>query len=1358
MSMPPQATTTATATDQKKRAMEETSNQLIEMTPIQQAYWVGRDSGLELDGVSTHTCEEVRCINIDIQRVEKCFNQLIRRHDMLRGLINHAGKIEILKEVPYYRFPIDDLRGRSAIEQHNRLEHARKRMFQEMLASDSWPLYRIRAVRIDDHRHHLFISTDALILDASSRSVLFREWKELYRNEGQALPEVGASFAEFVDEVTTDPERIAKKEKAKAYWSERVPDLPGSPRLEARKASPTKEEFGRLETDLSPEIYERIVKRCEDLPGKVSLTSYFLTCFSRTLARWSKSDQFHVVLTLFDQAAQQAKYKSTIGDFTNTLVMDCSNDPKSPFELLAEKTQADLRSSLKHSSHDGVEVLREVNLRQGEMKNPWPADGVSTVFTSVLSSRHDNEWRSAWLGDLVNMQTQTPQVGLDSQIWKIKGTVRVTWDYARSVIDTVILQDMFDDYIQEIEECSLPRPEERAAPETEPDAEILRSDRVMTDGIAWQVKNRPNSTAVYCGNQSTTFGDLGERAMGVAEALRDSNPDGREPVILAVKRSSDQVVGSLGIMLSGRPYVPVNASWPGERIQKIANLCNAKSIVCHGDFELPSELASLHRVDPSAVETARFDDAKWPNDPDELAYIIFTSGSTGEPKGVAMQHGATMTTIDEIEARYMIDADDCVMAISAMSFDLSVWDIFGALGAGARMVIPDESESQDPGSWVRLVRKHNVTVWNSVPTLAQLMIERNEDLSDSDPLPLRLYLLSGDWIPPNLPDRLRSAGLRSLVVSLGGATEAAIWSVCYEIGVVPITWRSIPYGRALKNQTIDVRNEALEPLGTGEVGEIVIGGAGLAQEYYKDEVLTQSKFATDPSGRRAYRTGDLGRLLPDGNIEFLGRSDDQVKIAGHRIELGEVEFALSRHEDVESCLAKAVGPPCGERRLFAYIVPTPGRFDSIDLDAVRREAGRTAPEYMIPTTIKLIRELPLSANGKVDRNADLEAMSSEWGDDHTTISGADPDTAPAAKTAAKEGGSSKKTSEIIDIVKDVLSLETLSPDENLLEQGASSVDMIRIANRVEQLNGGVRPRLDDIYDQPTCAGIAKLITSDDDSGDLADHGSSESDNSSSGNHLGGMLSVPGANKNPILSKELRTREEVKEFKSANHGRRNDLDDVDGIPLNDMVPLVDGTRPRRRKTRRLYSQRLVTMDEMSTLIGSLRADGSPERRFNFGSSGPTYSIAAYVVIKSDRVEGVPAGSYWYDPDGNRLVPVGGIGEFGPDAVWGDINKNMLRSAAFGIALVYRPAAVWPVYDRASDRYAILEAGFMSQLIEMQAEEMGMGVCQVGAMDSEQFVKAADLPEGDVVVNWIVGGVRLESGDDSGFGSSVVEEII
>jgi amino acid adenylation domain-containing protein len=908
-------------------------------------------------------------------------------------------------------------------------------------------------------------------------------------------------------------------------------------------------------------------------------------------------------------------------------------------------------------------------------------------------------------------------------------------------------------------------------------------------------------------------------------------------------------------MLSGCPYVPVSTEWPQERIEGIMKCCNASGVVCHDSFLPELNTGKGFRIDPKKVGTATFDHKRWPVGVEDLAYIIYTSGSTGEPKGVAMQHGPTMTTLAEIESRYMIDADDCIMGISAMSFDLSVWDVFGGLGAGAKLVIPDPEEAKDPGSWLRLIEKHRVTIWNSVPTLAQLMIERQE--VQSEKLPIRLFLLSGDWIPVTLPERLRKSCQKTNVVSLGGATEAAVWSVCHEIGIVDPSWRSIPYGRALAGQTLEIMDVNLEGVDSGVIGEIIIGGRGLARGYYGDETLTNQKFPTLNDGRRVYRTGDLGRKNADGVIEFLGRADDQVKVAGHRIELGEIEFAFESHPQVESCLAKAVGPPCGERRLFAYIVPKNKGTSDLNISEIREHASRTLPEYMVPKTLRVIEELPLSSNGKVDRTFDLEAMQSEWGEDHTTVRGSEPtssgtkDTPPRA--TVRETNS---VSEVSKIICDVLGIDDMGTDKSALDLGASSVDMIRIANRLEQINGGIRPRLDDLYDAPTPEGITKILnisesnpmvsestlevskqqqeifeenravpvertheiivvareilgTKDIESDtNLLDVGASSVDMIRIANKVealnggirpklddiyedptplgitallqvkqfdekvkdsaqgidaskisgpSGLLSVPGANKNPILSKELRTREEVAEFKAAGHGRRSDLEGKGGVSLLNTVEAIDGVRPRRRKTRRLYSQNTITLEGISELIGALRADGSAERRFNFGSSGPTYSISTYLVTKPDRIENIDSGSYWYDPDGHQLIPVGGLGEFGPDAVWGDVNKNMLMSAAFGIALVYRPAAIWPVYERASDRYAILEAGFMSQLLEMQAEEQGMGLCQVGAMDSEQFIKAVDLPVGDTVINWLVGGIRLEAGDDSGFGGNQTREI-
>ena len=1433
---------------------------ILPMTPIQQAYWVGRQADMKLGGVSTHSCEEISSHGCDMVRLEEAFNKLIRRHDMLRAVVTRDGMIKILDEVPHYGFRLDDARHFSTLEKYHRIDHHRSRMREEVLAADSWPLFRVKGVRLAEDEYRLFVSTDALLLDASSRGVLFKEWRALYEEPENPLPDLKSSVAEYIDESTRHPDRVKKTEAAREYWSETMIDMPGSPRLFARKPETTNDTFERLEADLPRDVFESIERRCSEFKQKTSVTSCFLALFSRTLAKWSKSHDFHIVLTIFDQLATDERYENLLGDFTNTMLIDCSNHPDEPLDEFGPRINSRIRESIKHSIYDGVEVIRDANRNKQAMRHEWPEDGVNTVFTSLLRSRQKNEWRSAWIGRLLNMQTQTPQVGLDFQLWPVNGSVRITWDYAKSIIDTKVLAEIFAEFILDLKRFAESRDEIETPCDRREDASRNEaSEEVMTDRVAFQITNRPDSPAVVSKSNALTFGELGESAMGVAEAIRKNRPEGRSPVLLALPRSTQQVTGALGIMLSGCPYVPVSTEWPQERIEGIMKSSGASGILCEDAFLPELDLGGGFRIDPSKVGPAKFNHEKWPVRSDDLAYIIYTSGSTGEPKGVAMQHGPAMTTLAEIESRYMIDADDCVLGISAMSFDLSVWDVFGGLGAGARLVIPDAEEAKDPGSWIRLIKSHHVTVWNSVPTLAQLMIERQE--TDGERLLIRLFLLSGDWIPVTLPERLRRGCLKTNVVSLGGATEAAVWSVCHEIGLVDPAWRSIPYGRALRGQTLEIMDENLQPVEPGTIGEIIIGGGGLARGYHGDQVLTDLKFPTVGDGRRVYRTGDLGRMQADGVIEFLGRADDQVKVAGHRIELGEIEFAMQSHPAVAECLAKAVGPPCGARKLFAYVVPRNGSMNALDLDEVRTHAAKTLPDYMVPNTIRVLEKMPLSSNGKVDRSLDLEAMQSEWGEDHTTVMGAESTGGSSYGTRSDESSTLSSRNEdedrtqVSNIIREILGLDEIGLDESILDAGASSVDMIRIANRLELINEGVRPKLDDLYESPSVRGIASILSIKvaqtsavaptravspgrpeekvtgpahidqvqaivqiareilgmediDSETNLLDAGASSVDMIRIANKIeglnggmrpklddiyenpnpadiaallqpvgevaqpgdtvpetanaqpsgrSGLLSVPGANHNPVLSKELRTREEVAEFKAARHGRRSDLDGLDGIPLKDMIPDVDGVRPRLRKTRRLYSQNMVTLDAISRLIGSLRADGSPERRFNFGSSGPTYSIASYLVVKHGRVENVDAGSYWYDPDEHKLIPAGDVGEFGPDAVWGEINKNMLTSAAFGIALVYRPAAIWPVYDRASDRYAILEAGFMSQLLEMQAEEQGMGLCQVGAMDSEQFIKAVQLPEGDTVINWLVGGVRLESGDDSGFGKAQKKEV-
>jgi amino acid adenylation domain-containing protein len=345
--------------------------------------------------------------------------------------------------------------------------------------------------------------------------------------------------------------------------------------------------------------------------------------------------------------------------------------------------------------------------------------------------------------------------------------------------------------------------------------------------------------------------------------------------------------------------------------------------------------------------------------PDASAYVIFTSGSTGEPKGVEVSHRAALNTVEDINQRYGVGADDRVLAVSGLDFDLSVYDVFGLLSVGGALVLVGEEDRRDAQAWARLCAEHQVTVWNSVPTLLDMLLVAAPEVAPS----LRLALVSGDWVGLDLPARLavRSGG-RCRLVALGGATEAAIWSNAMDVDHVPAHWTSIPYGFPLRNQRYRVVDARGRDCPDWVAGELWIGGAGVAVGYRGDPQASAAKFV-EHAGGRWYRTGDLGRYWPDGTLEFLGRADHQVKIRGHRIELGEIEAALLAHPGVSRAVAVAVGDR-RQRRLAAFV--TPG---DVQPDALAAFLADRLPGYAVPAAIIALDDLPLTANGKIDRAA-----------------------------------------------------------------------------------------------------------------------------------------------------------------------------------------------------------------------------------------------------------------------------------------------------------------------------------------------------------------------------------------------------
>ncbi|WP_150130589.1 non-ribosomal peptide synthetase, partial [Streptomyces sp. 150FB] len=356
--------------------------------------------------------------------------------------------------------------------------------------------------------------------------------------------------------------------------------------------------------------------------------------------------------------------------------------------------------------------------------------------------------------------------------------------------------------------------------------------------------------------------------------------------------------------------------------------------------------------------------------PGDLAYTIFTSGSTGTPKGVLMTHAPVANLIAWVNETYRMGPSDQVLFIASLSFDLSVYDVFGLLAAGGSIRVVAADDVRDPRRLLAILDSEPITFWDSAPAALQQL----QPFLPGRPAPaehsLRLVFLSGDWVPLSLPDALRTAFAEPEVIALGGATEAAVWSNFFPVAKVDPDWTSIPYGRPIDNARYYVLDDALRPAPVGAPGDLYIGGHCLATGYHAAPRLTAAKFVPDPyggeRGGRLYRTGDRARFWPDGTMEFLGRQDHQVKIRGFRIELGEVEAALGALPDVASAVAVVHGEAT-DARLAAYAVAAPDT--RLDPAGLRDALAGQLPAYMVPARVVVLEALPATANGKLDRAA-----------------------------------------------------------------------------------------------------------------------------------------------------------------------------------------------------------------------------------------------------------------------------------------------------------------------------------------------------------------------------------------------------
>lgn len=1030
------------------------------LTDVQSAYMLGRSRTFEYGGVACHVYLEIKYPELDTEKVKKIWNALVAKYDMLHAIINEGGYQQVLKEIPTLDIPEWDLVKHP--EKAAAFENFRKEMGSRAYTIGKWPMFGLAVSRNSEYAI-LHFSIEFLIADWTSIWKLVAEFEAAYFD---GIPVSGEEEISFRDYLIAEKKikSSARYEKEKSYWINRIAELPEAPELPKLPTNESKDFFGRKFLRIPAEAWNRMKTRAKQYG--LTPTVPILSCYADVLAKWSQNKRFCINMTVLNRLPLHEKVMDIVGDFTSLSLLEVDSSKRENFLVRTRNLNARLFEDLDNRLFSGVEVMREISRQSKKSSLSMPI-----VYTSAIGLADSG---TPLRGEFSGGISQTPQTFIDCQVMDGAFGLQVNWDYREGVFPEGVLDAMFDAFEkrlftlanenanwENIAEIALPtrdKEERKTANNTQKDWNV----RMLQDDFIESVKCTPKKIALDDGHVKFTFEELDARAKVLADQLITCGVKPQDCVPVLMEKSAWQIVSVFGILYAGAIYVPIAAAKAKGRAEKIIKKTGAKVAIgiSHDEALLESEITTIN-IDTLTVNDFAVDCSRFPKrTPDDIAYIIYTSGSSGEPKGVVITHKGAMNTIDDMNDRFGVTADDSVLGLSQLNFDLSVYDIFGILAHGGTVIFPTVEDYMNPEVWEKLIHKHHITIWNTVPALMKMLLNFVESKKSAEPLPLREVFLSGDWIPVDMPEKIRRAAPNVDVICLGGATEASIWSNYHRYNPDD-GLKILPYGRPLANQTMHILDENLEPCPTMVSGQIALGGDGVALGYYLDEERTAAQFVNLPNTtERVYLTGDIGRYLPSGEIEFLGRRDNQVKIRGHRIELGEIENVLRDYEFINNA-AVVVAPD--HKEIYAMIETRAGYSE----ESLKVYLDKFLLHYMIPSIVSPVEHLPLSANGKIDRKKIVEyfVVNKENAAKNSTADSTIP-TTPLEK-------------EILEIWAKALKSDNFGLDSNFYDFGADSLTMAQVATT---LRNGIASKvpfdalLKQMLDEPTVKDTVRFLT------------------------------------------------------------------------------------------------------------------------------------------------------------------------------------------------------------------------------------------------------------------------------------------
>jgi amino acid adenylation domain-containing protein len=981
-------------------------------------------------------------LRVDV--LERCLREVIRRHEVLRTIfpmrdgqplqqIEPDVRVD-LKLVDLTELPAD----RSEREARLLWKSEAARPFDLAVG----PLVRVSLLRLTPVEHILQVTLHHIVSDGWSQGLLNREVITLYQafcNElPSPLPELPIQYADFANwqRQALQGERL---QNDLAFWKKLLADLPLL-QLPTDYVRPSHPSFRGNITSLTLSA-----KLTDDLKALARLTSttlfmLVLAVFEVLLKRWTRQDD--VVLGTLIANRGRTELESLVGFFVNTLVLrtDLSGEP--PFKELLNQVKNVCLDAYAHQDLPFQQLVDELRPERNLSHTPL----FQVMFAFQNAPAHEAQYAGLTFKS-IEATVETTRFDLTLLVTELPQGLKLSIQYATDLFRDETIRAMLRQLEmlaaevvanpeQKISRLSLITKQERT--QLLVDRNKTATDypsRCVHELFEEQVARAAENVALICGTQQLSYRELNERANQVAHYLRGLGVGPEVPVGIAMERSVELMVGLLGILKAGGAYVPIDAQLPAERISFMIEDAQVELVLSEAHL---GKAAGLSSENPCVAVAA-----------EALAYVMYTSGSTGVPKGVSVPHRAVVRLVKN--TNYVEFGErETLLQLAPISFDASTFEIWGSLLNGGRLVLMPPQ----PPSLVELgeaLKRHQVTTLWLTAGLFHLMVdERLEDLSG-----VRQLLAGGDVLSVEHVEWYLAVAGEAVLINGYGPTENTTFSCTYRMNA---GWRgggtSVPIGRPIANTQVYVLDEGLEPVPLGVAGELYLGGEGLARDYLHQPQLTAAKFVPHPysgvAGARLYGTGDQVRWLADGNLEFLGRIDQQVKIRGFRVELGEIEAVLKEGEHVREAVVVARGEEAGEKRLVAYVVGA-----KVHSSELREYLKRRLPEYMVPAVFVELAELPLTANGKVDRAALPEPV--EIRADQVVI-------APA--TPIEEI--------LIDIWKEILHIESISTSDNFFDIGGNSLLAVQVVSRVRQTLGVDLP-FRAMFDSSTAAELANCI-------------------------------------------------------------------------------------------------------------------------------------------------------------------------------------------------------------------------------------------------------------------------------------------